>query len=188
MNFLIHKKDTKIIISTDLGQCYAWRGTAGMEAIIHCQQSPSSNISLLMVHTLRVTISSLCHFCLSLCQSWGIPDLSSWSISCFLSQTILGPCWKDFHIVDRKTSLSSKSFWEQSNLNFQVYVVTAAFRLAGCPHWQWQALSTLLGTLITCYTCGYISELLQANQTRLYFITRHTTHILNQNDQSPVPV
>ena len=28
-----------------------------------------------------------------------------------------------------------KSFWEQRNLNFQVYVVTAAFRLAACPHW-----------------------------------------------------
>ena len=74
----------------------------------------------------------------------------------------------------------AKSFWEQRNLNFQVYVVTAAFRLAACPHWQ--ALSTLLGTLITCYTCGYISELLLANQTRLYFMTRHTPHILNQND------
>ena len=59
-----------------------------------------------------------------------------------------------------------------------MYVVTAAFRLPGCPHWQ--ALSTLLGTLITWYTRGYISELLQANQTRLYLITSHTSHILNQ--------
>ena len=109
VNFLIHRKDTIIIISTDLGQCYAWRGTAGIEAIIHCQRSPSSNISLLMVHTLRVTISSLCHFCLLLCQSWGIPDSSIWSISCFLSQTILGSCWNDLRSLNRKTQSQSHS-------------------------------------------------------------------------------
>ena len=134
-----------------------------------------------MVHTLRVTISSLCHFCLLLCQSWGIPDSSIWSISCFLSQTILVLKWPTF---TKSQNAIAKSFWEQRNLNFQVYVVTAAFRLAACPHWQ--ALSTLLGTLITCYTCGYISELLLANQTRLYFITRHTHHIFSIKTTIPL--